>query len=274
LAIASVEGDFTLPRVNAYATVEAMPPCDVVLVALKTTQNHLLSDLLPPLVKPGGAVLLFQNGLGMEPAVHALVGEQVLVVGGLCFICANKVGPGQIHHLDYGRVLMAIYGDRYLPQPTSPLLQKIAADFEQASLETRLSENLMLARWQKLVWNIPFNGLSVILDALTDALIAHPQTYKLATQLMHEVAAAAAGYQLEISENHIQAMLADTRQMPPYRTSMKIDYDERRPLEVEAILGNPIRYAAQVGVAMRSTTMLYQQLQFLNERDCLTPRTA
>ena len=45
LIVESPDGDFTLPHVNAYQDVAKMPACDVVVVALKTTQNHLLPEI-------------------------------------------------------------------------------------------------------------------------------------------------------------------------------------------------------------------------------------
>ena len=58
-------------------------------------------------------------------------------------------------------------------------------------------------------------------------------------------------------------MVEATARMKPYRTSMKIDFDQGRPLEVEAILGNPVRAAAKVGVAVPEMERLYAQLKAL-----------
>ncbi len=266
LAISSISGDFTLPHVNAYNDVKNMPRCDVVLVALKTTQNHLLPHLLPPLVKEGGVVLMMQNGLGVEPEVAAIVGEAVEVLGGICFICSNKTSPGQIQHVDYGEVQLAAYGQDRQSVGITATMRQIGADFEQAGVPIQLLEDLWLCRWKKLVWNIPFNGLSVVLDATTDAIINDVYGRTMAEQLMREVVAGAAGYDLKIEESFIQKMLEHTVKMKPYRTSMKIDYDFHRPLEVEAIVGNPMRAAQKVGVPVPQIAMLYQQLKFLDTR--------
>jgi 2-dehydropantoate 2-reductase len=56
---------------------------------LKTTQNLLLPQLLPKVVKNDGVVLVLQNGLGVEDEVAEIVGSH-RVIGGLCFICSNK----------------------------------------------------------------------------------------------------------------------------------------------------------------------------------------
>jgi len=54
--------------------------------------------------------------------------------------------------------------------------------------------------------------------------------------------------------------------MKPYRTSMKIDYDQQRPLEVEGIFGNPLRIAKGNGMDLPKIDCLYQQLKFLDQK--------
>lgn len=272
LVVKSVDGDFALPQVNAHATTATMPSVDVVVIALKTTQNHLLPALLSPLLGPNTAVLTLQNGFEIESGL-AWVGNRP-ILGGLCFICANKTGPGTIRHLDYGHLLLGEHRADHQPAGISPLLQAIQADFAAANIATEVAADLRLARWRKLMWNIPFNGLSVVMNATTDEMMADPSLRHLAEQLMLEVdeAARCDGERLSPGQNrHLPPdlrpqMLAHTRQMAPYRTSMKIDADEGRPLEVEAILGNPLRAAQAAGAAVPKLDMLYHQVQAWDRR--------
>jgi 2-dehydropantoate 2-reductase len=252
----SIEGDFTLPRVNAYRQASDMPRCDVVAVCLKTTQNHLLPSILPHVVKPDGVVLMMQNGLGNEDEAAGIVGAE-RVLGGLCFLCSNKIAPGHIQHLDYGYIRIGEYRGA-----TTDRLRAIAADFERAGIKTHLSDDLRTARWQKLVWNIPYNGLSVILNATTDRLMANPHTRDLCEAIMHEVVADAAACGCKIPENYIEKMLTDTAKMKPYKTSMMLDYEAGRPLEVEYIYGNPLRSAQAAGMKSPLIETLYRQLKF------------
>lgn len=267
LWVESIDGDFKLPQVYAYREVTQMPPCDVVIVALKTTQNVLLPQLLPPIVKPNGVVLVLQNGLGIETQVAKIVGSN-RVMGGLCFLCSNKIAPGHIRHVDYKDMTLADYAAEYAPCGITDRLRQIATDFEQAGIPIELAADLFVARWKKLMWNIPFNGLSVVLNTTTDFMMADPFIRKLAEQLMQEVRAGCAacvgqGDRL-IPSSFVEKMLNFTAKMKPYRTSMKIDYDEGRPLEVEAIFGNPLRLAQQGGANLPRIEMLYQQLKFLD----------
>jgi 2-dehydropantoate 2-reductase len=263
LIVESPEGDFTLPQVRAYHDAHKMPKCDVVILALKTTQNHLLPKLLPPLLKDNGTVLVLQNGLNTEPEVAKIVGAE-RVVGGLCFLCSYKVSPGHICHLDYGTITLGEYAQDYKAIGITNRLHQIASDFKRAQIPIKMSEDLLLSRWKKLVWNIPYNGMSVILDARTDELMANPNTLVLVEQIMREVIAGAKSCDRIIPDDFIPHMLEYTEKMKPYRTSMKIDYDESRPLEVEAIFGNPMRVAQKAGIKLPQIEVIYRMLKFVD----------
>lgn len=263
----SKDGDFTLPKVNAYRDVRDMPKCDVACVCLKTTQNHLLPQLLPPIVKDDGVVLVMQNGLGIEEQVAGIVGAHH-VMGGLCFLCSNKVGPGHIRHLDYGHVGLGEFAQRGV----SERMRAIADDLQRAGIATQLAEDLAIVRWEKLGWNIPYNGLSVVLNATTQELMTNPQTRQLVERIMREVVAGARACGAAVSDQIVEKMLAYTDEMIPYRTSMQIDYDERRPMEVETIFGNPLRAAQQAGAGSPLIEELYHLLKFLDARNTGPPR--
>jgi 2-dehydropantoate 2-reductase len=274
LRIDSVAGDFVLPQVQAYRQTQDMPPVDVVIVGLKTTQNAiLLPTLLAPLLRPGTVIVTLQNGLDIEPEIAA-ISPQSPILGGLCFICSNKVGPGHIHHLDYGSVLLGQYTPDRRPGGSSPELVLVVRDFAAAGIQVDMTPDLYMARWRKLVWNIPFNSLSVILNATTTEMMDNSNARQLAADIMAEVltAAHACGQTLApdcdrtLPPDIIDTMLTHTACMKPYSTSMKIDYDEGRPLEVEAIVGNPLRAAQAVGVTIPRIEMLYHQLKMLDQR--------
>ena len=269
LVVKSVDGNITLSQVKAYNNPADMPPMDVVVIALKTTQNQWLADLMPPL-NDGAIVLTLQNGLDIEDDIAQLVpSEQIM--GGLCFICSNKVGPGHIHHLDYGKIQLGAYSENKQPRELTSAMQGIADDFHRAKIPIEVTDDLFIARWRKLVWNVPYNGLSVVLNATTNELMADEATRVQIHTLMTEVITAANAWVEHLSKKAASTrripmtwattMLEATKKMKPYRTSMKIDFDEGRPLEVEAILGNPVRAAAKLTVAVPEMERLYSQVK-------------
>lgn len=266
LKVKSIDGDFNLPQVNAYDRVELMPSCDVVLLSLKATQNHLLPQLIPPILKPDGIVLVLQNGLDVEEQVAAIanVGH---VIAGLCFVCSNKIAPGEIHHLHYGTITLIEYAPGYRRCRVTPRMEQIAKNFKSAGIAIAFAEDLMFERWQKLLWNVPFNGLSVVLNANTQEILASPEIRKLVLELMQEVALAAKARELVIPTDLFHERIERTEKMNFYHPSMKIDYENRRPLEVEAIFGKPLRLATQAGVSLPRIDTLYRQLKFIDAQN-------
>ena len=277
LVVESVDGDFTLQRVSAYNNSADMPSVDVVLVTLKTTQNHRLAELLPSL-KPNGAVVCLQNGWEIERSIAQHLKEKKgispEIIGGLCFIYANKPEPGHIQHLGYGKLMLGAYDEQGILRSATPRIEEIAADFKRANIAVETTEDLPMARWRKLVWNVPYNSLSVILNATTGEMMANEKMRSLIKTLMQEVILIANAWgdcispkeQRHLSKDLIHQMLAVTAEVSTYRTSMKVDYDNNRPLEVEAILGAPLRTARELNISTPAMTMLHQQLSFLAAR--------
>ena len=266
LRIESKLGDYHLPVVNVYSSVHDMPRCDCILVALKSTQNHVLPDVLPALMHDDSVVLVLQNGLHVEQAARAVVGPG-RVAGGCCFLCSNKVGPGHIRHLDYGKVLMGPYRglDDSEPGPSMERLLSIQQEMTSVGIDCNSTESLTLARWRKLMWNIPFNGLSVILNANTNRIMQSADSRALAESIVREVRQTACDCGHYIELEFVQYMMDETDDMVPYDSSMRLDFLAGRPIEVEAIYGNALRAAERVNVQSPIMRVLYHQLKFLAE---------
>jgi 2-dehydropantoate 2-reductase len=260
LRVESKDGDFSIPRPHAYGDPHALPPCDVAMVCLKTTQNGLLASLLPPAVKPDGIVVMMQNGLDVEHAAAAIVGRRT-IIGGLAFLCSNKIAPGHIRHLDYGQVRLGQYVAGGVPAGITAAMRAVGADLEGAGIPLVLEEDLVLARWKKLVWNVPYNGLSVVHRCTTDALMADPATRALCESIMREVVALAAACGRPIAPSFVSAMLAATEKMAPYKPSMLLDRERGQPLEIDAIYGAPLRAARRAGIACPLIAALYDELR-------------
>jgi 2-dehydropantoate 2-reductase len=261
---------------------EEIGAADLVLIGLKTTANHLLPRLLPPLIGPETAVLTLQNGLGNEAAVAAVVGAEK-TLGGLCFVCLNRIAPGRIHHIAHGAIVMGEYGG--VPQPrTHRICEMIAA----AGVPCKVAAHLEQAHWEKLVWNIPFNGLGVAgaagYDAVvggkmdpgaklnfcltTDLLLSDPRWEQLARELMMETIAAARAKGFDVPESAAEYHISRTRQMGAYKASTLIDFERGQPLELESLFLEPWREARRVGVPCPRLEALCAVLVQLSRRQC------
>lgn len=272
LLVNSVNGDIKLADVNAYAKPEDMPPCDIAIIALKTTSNDLLKNILPHAVKPDAVIVTLQNGIGVEKQVSDIL-PKATIIGGLCFLCANKIGPGHIHHLDYGAIRMGQYRNDETPAGITRQLKMVSDIFARGTIQVELTGDLGRARWEKLAWNIPFNGLSVILNADTGQLINSISAQTLIRSIIREVIRAAGSCGHDIGDAFEEKMVVATRKMVPYKPSMKLDYEAKRPLEIGMIYQNAIHIAGASGFTMEKTQMIKQQLEYLDEENRLAMRS-
>lgn len=262
LTVESVHGDFRLPQVQAYRDSRDIGPADLVIVTWKATANPLLTSVLPPLLHDGTQVLTLQNGLGNCEAIERICGAE-RVIGGLCFVCINRIQPGLIRHSAGGRVSIGDWS-----QGPAGRSKEITRRFKAAGIHASAVDNLVAAQWEKLIWNIPFNGLSVAEGGVTtDVLLANPQTEAEIRALMLEVIATAQALGLPLREELADQNIERTRPMGPYRTSSMIDFTEGRDVEVEPIWAEPLQRAKAAGLQMPHLEQLLERIrQRLSDR--------
>lgn len=273
--VRSAEGDIR-HHPKCAQTPEEIGVCDLVVVAIKTTANDQLVRLLTPLVGPTTAVLTLQNGLGNEEALAGLFGAET-ILGGLCFVCVNRIEPGLIQHIAYSKIVMGEY--RRWPEPRT---HDIASIIRHAGVPCKVTESLETAHWEKLVWNVPFNGLGVAAAAGYDSVIsgALPTNAKLQgcmtsdqlldkghwEQLVREVIAAAVALKLKVPASSEEKQVERTRDMGAYKASTILDFEKGLPLELDSLFLEPLRQAQAAGVAMPRLTAMCEVLKALGER--------
>jgi 2-dehydropantoate 2-reductase len=228
----------------------------LVLIGLKTTANDVLNQILPPLIGSRTRLLTLQNGLGNEEYLAARWGEE-RVLGGLCYVCLNRTAPGQVVHLDRGSISLGDFG-----REPSAEVRAVASGLGAMGVDVRVVENLAEERWRKLLWNIPFNGLSIAAGGVTVSDILGDDSLRgLAWELMEEARGIAVRLGHPIPVEYSRYHLERSADMGPYRTSSLIDWELGRPVEVESIWGEPLRRGRAVGLQVPRLEMLYGLLR-------------
>lgn len=267
LKVASTDGDFTLVNPTIARDSREIGPVDWVLCALKATSVEEAPSLVGPCVADATRILVLMNGLGIEERFAEWFGPEC-TFGGLAFTCINRGEPGQVHHLAYGQVTLGHYRD-------DPVELRAALDLWAGSrVDVVVSPSLLRARWEKLCWNIPFSGLAVVAGGITtDRIVGDPALRDAARTLMEEVIAAGnADLAAHAERARIDAaaivsrMFRLTDTMGPYRPSAMIDFVEGRPMEVDAIFGEPLRRAQSLGVETPQLALLTALLHALDAR--------
>lgn len=261
-------GPLTLNPVQAYSSAADMPPCDWLLVGAKTTSN---ADLAPAIIQaaaPDAKVLLLQNGLDVEDSLRKLLPDSLHLLGGLCLICVHRAGPGVITHQALGAVNVGYHsGPAVDEQARMSIVEEGAGLFRAAGIDAQAMPNLHQARWQKLVWNIPYNGLSVLLGASTTPLMADADSRALIQALMAEVVQGAKACGHDMPSGYADYLFMMTEKMPDYWPSMYHDFLHKRPLELDAIYTRPLAAAQAAGCELPRIEALYRCLSFIDRRN-------
>jgi 2-dehydropantoate 2-reductase len=238
---------------------------DLAIVSLKTTSADATAGLLGPLLGPRTVILTLQNGLGADEFLAGLFGPE-RVAGGLVFMASMRTGPGEVTGFSPPVISVGSFGG-----PPGSRVLELAGQLKAAGMAIKVVDNLLEARWRKLVWNIPFNGLSVAEGLTTDRICADLGLAEEARALMREIQRAAHAFGFEIPDEFLKAQFEATPPMGPYRPSSLVDFLAGREVEVEAIWGEPLRRAQAAGVAMPRLAALYSRLRAKSPRPPSAP---
>ena len=215
---------------------------DYVLLTTKMLPGVNRAALIRPAVGAHTSIVFIQNGVDIEQEMtDAFPAHEV--VSGLAFICCNRIGPGLIAHLAYGHLALG-----NLPGSVSAKTLALCDWFRETGIDCSASDAIVAERWLKCVWNAPFNPLSVLSGGLSTAEILHTEE-PFVRHIMQDVCRIAEALGHPLPEDAVEQNIEKTYRMPPYKTSMLLDYEQGRPLETEVILGNAIRAAKHANVS-------------------------
>jgi len=232
---------------------------DWVFVALKTTALAQARALVAPLLGKETRIAVMCNGLGVEDHFAEWFGP-ARVFGLICFVGVNRDDDGTIRHLAFGHVSIGHFQDN--PQERQRLQQLL----QGAGIECECPESLLEARWRKLGWNLPFNGLCLLYDCTTDGIVTNPQRREFALELSREsilignLDLAAHGIALRIEDDWATLQLARTDTMGAYAPSTLLDARAGRALELDMMFLEPARRAARLGAPAPALSRLIEGL--------------
>jgi 2-dehydropantoate 2-reductase len=231
---------------------ECREPPDYLILTSKVLQDVDRAALIRPAVGPKTAIVLIQNGVDIETPIASAFPDNELL-SSLAFIGVGRTAAGAVHHQTLGSLVLGRF-----PAGITPAAQRLAALFEASKIRCRLTEDIIGARWQKAVWNTVFNPISIMGGVLdTSMMLQTAEDEAYVRRAMAEVCVVAAADGHPQSPNVVDQMIASTRAMPAYKTSMALDYENGRPMEIEAILGNTVRAARRLGVDVPALESLY-----------------
>lgn len=269
IKIKSIWGNFEI-NANVFRDTQKMNLADLIIISTKIIPSQKILELIKPILKQNSIILFLQNGINQEENLKKeiqkskdLKKKNLIILGGLAFTCINRISPEEIEHIDYGLVKIGS-----LEKKENNSAKEVVKIFRNSGIECEFIPNLRKARWEKLLWNIAFNTLSVIGQKVTtDLLVSSEHTLFLAKNLMKEIILIAEKEKNSPGRKKIQEMIEKTLKMKPYKTSMLIDYENKKPLEIEGILGEPLKIAKKYKIETPHLNFSYHLLKFLDQQN-------
>jgi 2-dehydropantoate 2-reductase len=234
------------------ATAQVDEPPDMVILTAKVLPDLDRVALLRPVMRSNTTLVLIQNGIDIEAELAAAFPDNELL-SALAFIGVSRSDPGEIHHQALGSLTLGKY-----PRGASQAADDLGAAFQSAGVACTVTHDVITARWQKAVWNAAFNPIS-IMGGVTDTatMLGTAEGERLVRRAMLEICAVAAAVGHLLPDGLADQYIKGTRAMPAYKTSMALDLEHGRGLEIEAILGNTLRAGLGAGVAIPTLETLY-----------------
>jgi 2-dehydropantoate 2-reductase len=235
-------GDVIVPTVRARERAADIGVVDLVLVCVKANQTAGLLDDLQSLVGPATTIATLQNGIDSDEVIAARFGR-ARVIPSVVYVGATVDKPGEVTHVAAGTIVIGSRSDG-----EGERLAAVRDMLAASGQPVRISDDIQYERWQKLIWNAGFNTVSAITGRTPRDLVTQPETRAIVVNIMREVVAVARASGVKLQESDIEPQLAWTDRAPAIRTSMMVDRERHRAMEVDALIGVIVRRGREHGV--------------------------
>ena len=252
-------GDFTV-RANAEEDTTKVGPVDLALFSVKAYDNGSALPLLKPLIGKETTVLTLQNGVDSVDDVAGVVGD-AHVLGGTTYVATALEEPGLIVQTGVHRSI--IFGEVFADRGRiTPRVQAIVDVMTPADIQITAVPDGRVPIWDKFVYLAPFSGFTGAARLPIGAIWQYPHVQEMFYAAAREVAALAKAEGVEISSNRWDTLREYMDNIPPTtRSSLLIDLEMGKRIEVEALQGAAVRRGEKRGVPMPIINTLYAVLK-------------
>lgn len=252
-------GDF-IARAAAESDTARVGPVDVAIVSVKAYDNATALPMLAPMMGPETVALTLQNGVDSVDEVAAVVGGP-RVLGGTTYVATALEAPGLIVQTGVHRsiILGEVFGDR---SRITPRVQALADVLATADIQVTPVPDARVPIWDKFVYLVAFSGFTGAARLPIGHLWKDPRAQEMFYACSREVAAIAKAEGVTISANRFDTLREYMDHIPPTtRSSLLIDLEQGKRIEVEALQGAAVRRAQKHGLPTPIISTLYAVLK-------------
>jgi 2-dehydropantoate 2-reductase len=253
-------------RVDARLEASAVSKASIVLLSVKTVDTETASIAIAPNLQESAVLVSFQNGVDNVDRIRRAAGIRAMPAA--VYVAASMTGPGHVKHS--GR------GDLVVGEPSFGLkgpqdIQRVAQLFEAAHIPCRISPDISVELWTKLVMNCAYNAISAVTQSRYLAIKENSLTQKVIRQLIEEVVGVgkAAGVSLPDSGSLMAAALKLGEAMAGATSSTAQDLARGRPTEIDSLNGYVSRRGKELGIPTPVNGTLHALVKLLENQDLI-----
>jgi len=259
LRVTSARGDLHLRNVMATDDPSTLAPADVVIIGVKLWDTEAAAKAVKPLVRPGAAVVSFQNGVSKDEVLAGVLGREA-IIGGVAQIGVVIASPGVIAHT--GTMAKLTFGE--LDNRRSARIEALLSACTGACIDAEIAEDINLAIWQKFAFLVGMSAVTSTMRSTIGPIRANPQARGFLLDVVREVVAVGRAIGVALVEDYAEQRLAMIDGLPAEMTaSMQGDLARGNRLELPWLSGAVVEMGAKVGVptplnrAVRDVLALY-----------------
>lgn len=236
-------------------------PFDFVLVAMKNLPDvYSISDIIGPAISAQTSIVLVQNGIDIEQPLLEAFPNNILLSGVPLIGC--ELNGREMLHNDPDILQLAYWSNpRFTLENQSNACTAFAQLYNNGGAKCNIQTDISWFRWRKLIWNASFNTVCAITNLDSGAIQDAGGLDSLIRPAMRDVVAVAQAAGNIFSDEILDDMVAFTPKEASLKPSMQVDAVRHKPMEIEVILGNPIKTAKKLGVPVPTLEFLYSLLQ-------------
>lgn len=245
LRVTSAIGDLHLRDVQATDTASTLAPADVVMIAVKLWDTEAAAEAIKPLVRPGTAVVSFQNGVDKDAVLTRILGREA-VIGGVGQIGVVIASPGTIAHT--GTMARLSFGE--LDNTRSTRVEALLETCTAAGIDADIPRDINLAVWQKFAFLVAMSGCTATMRSTIGPIRANPQARSFLRDVIDEAVRVGRALGVPLAEDFAEQRMAAIDMLPERMTaSMQGDLARGNRLEVPWLSGAVVELGRKVGVA-------------------------
>jgi 2-dehydropantoate 2-reductase len=257
LTVHSPLGDIHLPAPDVVEDPAAVGPRAFVLFCVKLWDVPGAAETVRPMLTAESCVAPIQNGVSVTETLTGLLGAE-RVLGAVTQISASIEAPGVIrHHGDFARL---IFGE--LGGGTSARVERLEATCAGAGIETRVSADIEAEIWKKFIFLAAMAGATAFYRAPIGEVRDDPERRARLEALLRETAAVGRAKGVALAEGLEEGSLGFLNDLPPeMKSSMQLDLERGRRLELEWLNGEVVRLGRALGVPTPENAAVFEALR-------------